>query len=587
MKLKNKALWGAVSILPLAGCSVLANTTPDTEVEDTSTQVTSTITVELSSNDLDATYEDSSVETVTFNGTSIDANGANLSVNGSVLTISGAGDYLISGTLDDGQIVIAADKEDIVHIFFDGVNLSSEDGSPFVLLNADKVVLTLVEGSTNTITDGSTYSATGDEDPDAALFAKDDLTINGTGSLSITSSEIGIHSSNSLIILDATVTVDSDKDGLKGKDSIVLQDANLSITAGNDGLQSTNSVDQGAGYIAIEGGILNITSGLDGIQAQSQVLITSGDITVNSGTTATADQSGKAIKAELDLSIEGGNLAFSSKSDDTLNSAGTLTISAGTLDLSAGDDAIHADDTLLINGGDINITQSNEGLEAAEVIINDGILHINASDDGINTSTGTVDYVKGGTNMTQDDGSTLTITGGTIYLSALGDGIDSNGSVTMTGGTLIAFGPTVSNNGTLDYNQSFTLSGGTILAVGMSGMAQQASSSTINTVMVNLSTTVPSGTLVSIQDSDGNLVVAFETLKPANSIVFASDTLTNGDYAVTTGGTLNGTLMDHAAFSGSIANGTELTTFTISSTITTSGTATGGPGGGGPRPPKK
>lgn len=586
MKLKNKALWGAVTILPLAGCSVFANTS-NTDIEDTSTQVTTTITVELSANDLNTVYDASTVETIAFNGNSIDASGANLSVNGSTLTISGAGDYLISGTLKDGQIIIAADKEDIVHIFFDGVNLTSEDGSPFVLLNADKVVLTLIEGSTNSITDGASYAATGDEDPDAAMYAKDDLTINGTGSLSVTSSEIGIHSSNDLILIDATVTVDSDKDGLKGKDKVILQDAIVTVNAGNDGIQSTNSVDQGAGYIAISGGVLNITSGLDGIQAQSQVLISSGELTVVSGTTAGSDQSGKAIRADLDLSIQGGNLTLTSESDDTLNSKDTLTISGGTLTLNASDDALHADETLLINGGDINILSSNEGLEAADVIINDGILHINASDDGINTSTGTVDYVKGGANMTQDDGSSLTITGGTIYLSALGDGVDSNGRITMSGGTLIAFGPTASNNGTLDYNQSFTLSGGTILAVGSSGMAQQASSSTINTVMVNLSTTLPSGTLVSILDSNGNLVVAFETIKTANSIVLASDTLAKGTYTVMTGGTLNGTLIDHATFSGTVSSGTQLTTFTIASTITTSGTATGGPGGGGVRPPRK
>lgn len=587
MKLSKKILIGALSILPLAACSVIATTPTNSDTENTSTQTTSTITINPNTQDLDTSYDASSGETITFNDTSITADGANLSVNESTLTISGPGDYLISGTLSDGQIIIAADKEDIVHLFFDDVSLTSKDGSPLVLLNADKVVLTLVEGSTNTITDGATYALTGDEDPDAAIFAKDDLTLNGSGALSVNSnSHHGIHSSNDVMILNASVTVSAGQDGIKGKDSVVLMNAQISIDSKEDGIVSTNAVDQGTGYVALDGGSVTITSGLDAIQAETQVLIKDGELTITAGNLASDDDSGKGIKALLDVSIEGGNLNVTSVGDDTLHSNKTLTISGGSITLEAKDDAIHADETLLINGGNITITASYEGLESSEIIINDGLLHINAIDDGINTSTGTVEYVKGGPNMTQDDGSTLTINGGSIVLSALGDGVDSNGNITMTGGTLIAFGPTATNNATLDYNQSFTLSGGTILAVGSSGMAQQASSSTINTVLVNLTTTLQSNTLVAIVESTGKLVVAFETIKSAGSIVFASESLTNGSYTVYSGGSLSSPLSDQVSINGTYTNGTQLTTFTISSTITSVGTATGGPGGQ-PRPGKK
>jgi len=579
MKLSKKILIGALSILPLAACSA-ANTMTDTDTENSSTQTTSTITINPSTQDLDTSFDTAIGETITFNGSSIKADGANLSVNGSTLTISGAGDYLISGTLSDGQIVIAADKEDSVHLFFDGVTLINKDGSPLVVLNADKVVLTLVEGSTNSITDGTTYALTGEEDPDAAIFAKDDLTINGSGALSVKSNAYhGIHGSNEVMILDASVSVTSGQDGIKGKDSVVLMDAQISIDAKEDGVVSSNAVDQGKGFVALDGGSVAITSGLDAIQAETQVLIKDGDLTISAGSLASDDDSGKGIKALLDVSIEGGNLNITSVGDDTLHSNKTITISGGTLTLDAKDDAIHADETLLINGGNITITASYEGLESSEIIINDGLLHINASDDGINTSTGTVEYVKGGPNMTQDDGSTLTINGGSIVLSALGDGVDCNGNITMTGGTLIAFGPTATNNATLDYNQSFTLSGGTILAVGSSGMAQQASSSTINTVLVNLTTTLQSNTLVAIVDSTGKLVVAFETIKSASSIVFASESLANGTYTVYSGGSLSSALSDQMSLNGSYTKGTQLTTFTISSTITSVGSAMGGPGG--------
>jgi len=584
MKLKKTALLGLLSILPLTACSASANSDP---IEDTSTQITTTVTIDVSANDQNSSYDETTVKKITFNTDSISADGANLSVSGSSLTITGPGDYLISGTLSDGEILIAADNEDVVHLIFDGVDLTNTDGSPLVVLNADKVVITLKEGSINTITDGDTYASSSDSDPDAAIYAKDDLTINGTGTLKVTSvSQNGIHGTNDVIILDANVTVTADKDGIKGKDRVLLQNANITIDAAQDGIQASNDVDQGAGTVAIDGGTLTITSGLDGIQAETQVLITDGDITIASGNSASSDYSGKGIKAVLDLSIEGGNFDITSVSDDSLSSTGTLTISGGTFTLNAADDGIHAKETLLINGGDINIASCYEGLESAHVIINDGTIRLAAEDDGINTVTGTVSYVKGGPNMTQDDGSTLLITGGYLSVTSLGDGIDSNGAITMTGGTLIAFGPTSNSNGTIDYNKSFTLSGGTILAVGASGMAQQPSESTVNTVMVNLDSTLPSGTLVSIEDAEGNLIVAFETIKTANSIVFASESLVKGTYTVYSGGTLSDALTDHATMSGSLANGVALTTFTITTTINTSGAAPSGPGGGGNHPPK-
>lgn len=587
MKLHKKILIGALSILPLAACSAAANTDTPTETENNATQTTSTIAVEYGTNDLDTSYDASSSETISLNGTSISAEGPNLSVSGSTLTITKAGDYVISGTLSDGQIIIAAAKEDLVHLFFDGVNLTNTDGSALVVLNADKVVLTLVDGSTNTIIDGASYALSGDEDPDAAIFSKDDLTINGTGALSISSvSHSGIHGSNEVMILDASVTVSSGQDGIKGKDSVVLNNAKITVDSKEDGLQSSNAIDQGAGYISIDGGTLNITSGLDGIQAETQILISAGDVSISAGRFVSDDESGKGIKAVLDLSIEDGNLSVYSVSDDTLHSNGSLTISGGSLSLEAGDDAIHADETIVINGGDIMITKAYEGIESSKITINGGTIRMTTLDDGFNGSTSTTSTSGNQGGMQSDDGSELIINGGLIYLNAAGDGLDSNGTITMTGGTVYAFGPTNSGNGTVDYNGNFNLSGGTLLAVGSSGMAQQASSSTINTVLVNLTSTLPSNTLVAIVDSTGKLQVAFETVKSANSIVFASSTLVNGTYTIYTGGSLSSVLSDQVTLSSTYTMGTQLTTFTVSSTITISGAASGGPGGG-TRPVKK
>lgn len=593
MKKRLKKGWVVLISLLLSACSTSAVITDDNKNnEEGSTQTTTTLDVAWSDTDTLTTYDSTTVVSITMNETSVDENSENVDLDNNVITITAAGDYLIQGNLADGQLVVDAGDDANVHLIFDGVDLTNDDGAALVVLNADNVVITLAQGSENTLSDGSFYTLNGDEDPDATIYAKDDLTINGEGSLTINGNyNHGIHGTNEINLVGGEIIVNALADGIKGKDSVKIKETILSVNVAHDGIQSTNAEEEGKGFVYIESGEIHIVAGLDGIQAETQVLVSGGEISIQAGANANEDESGKGIKAVLDVQIEDGNLVVSSLTDDALHSNGTLTVDGGNLTLNAGDDAIHADRTLTLNGGEIDIESSYEGLEAQDINITSGDVSIVAEDDGINTSadtTATTTAGPGGQGMMMDDGSTLNITGGNIQIDADGDGVDSNGTITMSDGTLVVFGPSTNNEASIDYNGSFTLSGGTILAVGSSGMAQQASSSSIHTVMINTNT-FSEGDLAAIVDADGELVVAFEAQKSASNIVFASDSLTEGTYSLMSGGTLSSSLDDSVSIEGSYTGGSTLLEFTISSQISTVGTSQNGntPGGGQPRPGRK
>ena len=223
---------------------------------------------------------------ITLAGTSITTDSSNVTVEGSTATITAAGAYTISGTLDNGQIIIDTADEGKVELILNGASITSTTSAPIYVVNADKAVIILAEGSANTVTDGASYVfADADTDePNAAIFSKSDLTIRGSGSLTVNANyNNGIASKDELKVNGGTITVNSVNDGIKGKDAVIIQDSIITITSGGDGIQSSNNNDAEKGTIEIEGGTLNITSGLDGIQAETNLTISAGEITINSG----------------------------------------------------------------------------------------------------------------------------------------------------------------------------------------------------------------------------------------------------------------------------------------------------------------
>ena len=571
--MKNKLTFGLLLLSLMTACAsdaeVMQESEEITEVINDN-EVLSNISVEYKEDDLLMEYTD--YEVIELNTDSITYTGSSSFIDGSTITITKAGVYKLSGSLSDGMIIVNTSQEEDVVLILDNVSIHNEDGPAISVLQADKVILNLVENSINTLSDGSTYTlSTGEDEPNATIYSKDDLTINGLGTLNIESNyNHGIYTKDDLKLVSGTINVVSVNDGIKGKNYIAIKDVNLSIVSNGDGLQSNNSEDSSKGYILIEGGKIVVESGLDGIQAETELVINDGELTITSGLLADSTESGKSLKASTSIEISDGTFNLISESDDAIHSNNSVLINGGDITISAYDDAIHSDNLLQIDNGTLNITQSYEGLEGNTIVINGGDINLVASDDGINTAGGNdgSGTQNGRNDMFASDGSTLTINGGNILVNANGDGLDSNGSITQNGGTIIVFGPTNSGNGALDYNASFTLNSGTLLAVGSNGMAQNVSESSIYSFLIGTDT-IQANTWVSIVQDDQTLI-SFNSPKAFQSIVYASNELEAGSVEVLTNTNINSN--DSVVFDSTKASGSTLLSLTLENLITTQNT---------------
>ena len=324
--------------------------------------------------------------------------------------------------------------------------------------SADKVFLTAAAGTENTISDGADYVyADGDTDVDAAVFSKDDLTLNGSGTLTVSDNcKHAVVSKDDLVVTAENLSVNAANVGLCGKDSVRLSGAAVSITAGSDGIRSDNDTDEARGYVSVDGSALTIVSGNDGIQAETVFTAENAVIRVTSGggsgaKSGDSSESRKGIKAAAAIRISGGEYDVDSL-DDALHTNGTLEITSGSFVLRSADDALHADEKIEISGGTFDI-EAREGIEATYVLISGGEITIQASDDGINAARKSSAYTP-----------TVEITGGTVTITmAAGDtdGVDSNGDIIITGGTI-----SVNGSSTFDYDGTATFTGGTVYVNG-------------------------------------------------------------------------------------------------------------------------
>jgi hypothetical protein len=541
----------------------------------------------------DYSTSSSNAVAITLNGALITASANSAVVSGSKVTITSAGTYTLTGSLTDGQVIVNSTAKGTVRLVLNNVDIHSAASAPVYIMAADKVIIELADGSKNTLTDGNVYvfADKANEEPNAALFSKADLTIFGSGSLTVNANfRDGISSKDGLIIASGTITVNAADDGIRGKDYLVIKDGKITVNAKGDGLKSDNEEDATRGYISIEKGTITLTSGGDAINAQTDTVITGGEFTLKAGggsAKASTTVSTKGIKGSVQVVIEGGTFNIDA-ADDTLHSNGSITINGGKFTLASADDGMHADQSLTINNGDINITKSYEGVESTVLTINNGSLRLVSSDDGINGANASESGsagMPGGFGRPGAQASTtytgkvhLYMNGGYVVVNALGDGVDVNGAIDMTGGTLLVSGPTAQNNGAVDYDAYFKMTGGLLVAAGSSGMAMAPSTtSTQYGILVNFSATQAAGTLVHIQDSTGKDILTFAPAKPYQSLAFSSPALVKGGtYTVFTGGKSTGTVTDMLYQGGSYTAGTQAASLTISSILTSAGTATRG-----------
>jgi hypothetical protein len=469
--------------------------------------------------------------------------------------------------------------------------MSCSDNAPIYIENAEKVVIALVSGTKNTVSDGSSYSSD-EEDANAAIFSKDDLTIFGEGSLTVQGNyNDGIASKDGLVIASGTINVTAVDDGIRGKDYLYIKDGNITVEVEGDGLKSDNE-DSDKGYIMIDDGTIDITADGDGIQAETDLLIAYGNIsvTVGGGSNQAIDEetSAKGIKSGIYTEINGGTLTINS-ADDAIHSNGSIVINAGTMELASGDDGVHADADLTINDGYIEVTESYEGIESdlGDLTVNGGIIYITAEDDGFNLSAGGSNEGGPGGGMGSSDTDSeycLYFNGGYIVVDADGDGLDSNGDMEISAGTILVNGPTNNGNGSIDHDGTCLANGGLLVAAGSSGMIESPSeSSNQYSVVVTFSSTNEPGTLFHIETSDGEEIVTFSPSKTYQSVILTSELFENGgSYVVYYGGSYSGNESDGLYSDGTYTAGTEFSTFTISSMVTTVGEGDSNPGNGNP-----
>ncbi len=577
--------------------STAAACATSTKAENSSVAAASNLFAKLakySSKDMDASWDASSATKITLQGSAVQAEGSGVSVAKSTVTITAAGTYVLAGTLNDGQIIVSAGEKDKVHLVLNGAALTCSDSSPLYVKQADKTIITLAAGTNNSVSDGTAYkNAAATDEPDAAIFSQSDLTINGTGALTVHGNyKNGIGTKDDLVIISGNITVTAANDGLRGRDSVAVKDGKITIQAKSDGIQSNNDEDTDKGWISLDGGTFNIEAGKDAIQAETILQVNGGSFSLTSGGGAkentrirsqfpgrgmnntaaneAATDSAKALKGGTGIAVSNGDFTIDA-ADDAIHSKGKIAIKGGTFDISTGDDAVHADSNLTIDAGTLNVLKCYEGLEGAFITITGGKICLLASDDGINAAG---DNDGSGQQQGRDNFAAgnyeVRITGGYVYIDAGGDGLDSNGALNIEGGTIIVNGPTNNGNGPLDYNGASTITGGVLVAAGSSGMAQApGEASSQNSLLVYYSAVQKAGTLVNLSDESGSSLLTFAPSKDYQSIVISTPQLQKGKtYTLSSGGACSGTNVDGLYTGGTYKSGTRLTDVTISSALT-------------------
>lgn len=503
------------AMLLLSGCgnnsSTEENKSNGTDGNDDSS-VVSTIIDEadmFTDRDMKTDYDESECIKIKLNGSSASCEDSSVNISESTITITKEATYLVSGTLDNGMLIVDADDTAKLQIVLDNASITSSTSAALYILEADKVFVTLADGSSNTLSNGGTFTAIDDNNIDGAIFSKQDLTFNGSGSLTVTSpADHGIVCKDDLVFTSGTYTVNSASHGLDANDSVRITDSVLTITAGKDGVHAENTEDTSLGFIYMKDGSLDISAEGDGISAGNSMQINDGTIAIVSGggsensTKSTSDSWGdfmgghgggmggpggnmggnrgygssnssnttklsnsttsssssdssdstsiKAIKSTGDMLIKGGTFTIDS-ADDSVHSNASITVNGGTFTIASGDDGFHADETLTIADGTIDISESYEGLEALDIIISGGNIKIIASDDGLNAAGGTDESGYGGTRGNEQFG-------GPGGMGGPGGSSSSNGSINITGGTLYiqASGDGLDANGTLEISGGHT-----------------------------------------------------------------------------------------------------------------------------------
>ncbi len=527
---------------------------------------------------------------------------------GSEYEITAQGTYIFTGNITDCMISVNAGENDKVQIVLDNASISNSKGPAIYIGEADKVFITLKDGTENSISDGSDYAVSDENgELDGAIFSRADLTVNGSGSLTVNGNyKHGIVSKDDLVIANAKLNVTAKNVALNGKDCVKISSAAIKLSSGSDGIRSDNDEDATRGFVYIESGSIDIVSGNDGIQAETAIKIETAEMKIVSGGGSRASlgdtsESYKGIKAVSDILIHGGNFNIDSL-DDAIHSNNTICIEGGNFTLATKDDGIHADIDLAVSAGEITVTKSYEGLESSRIFITGGKIDITASDDGLNAAGGNDSSANqnpfggfggpGGDKFGNGVGE-IVISGGYLLVDSSGDGIDSNGTFALTGGTVLVSGPTNNGNGAFDYDRGASVTGGTLIALGSSGMVQGFSEAENQGAVLVGFNTVSGGTGIAVCDAEGKTVASFTPKKAYSCMVVTAPALQlNQKYSIYSGATVDSADENGYSVGASISGGTLLGEITLDTLLYGGSGHGGGPGGGdhgggpGGKPPR-
>ncbi|WP_165173037.1 carbohydrate-binding domain-containing protein [Adlercreutzia sp. ZJ242] len=352
--------------------------------------------------DKDASYDAAAATRVALAGDAASVEGAGASAEGSVITVTAAGTYVVSGELADGQIVVDAASEDKVQLVLDGARIHNADGPAIYVRKADKVFVTLAADSANALTDGADYVLDQDDEPNATLFSHDDLTINGTGSLEVTSAyRHAVCSKDDLVVTGGALSVSAAEDGLRGRDCVKIADGTFAITAGEDAVKSSNDEDGSRGFTCIDGGTFDITAGDDAVHAESVLRVTGGSVDV-----ATCNE---GLEAEQ-VQVSGGEVSIVAN-DDGVNAAARDTVTGGA-DNAPG--VSEGSCLLQISGGRLEVASAGDALDSnGDLAITGGavILHVPANpDDTVVDCDGSISLAGGTVTQVAADGTETQLT---------------------------------------------------------------------------------------------------------------------------------------------------------------------------------
>lgn len=558
--------------LPLAACSrASVASSQSTQSEESAasseleTDVEHLVSVAdiVTDRDLEGTWEEDGATKISLSDDGCAVDGAGAVADGTTVTITAGGTYVLTGQMSAGQVVVNADGEK-VQLVLDGASVTSTDSAAILVRAAKKVWLTLADGTQNKLATSDSFVEDDEYSIDGAVWCKSDLTINGTGALTVSSAEgHGIVCKDELALVSGDVEVEAARHAVQAQDAACVVAGTWSLTAGTDGIHCGDDDDAEKGSVLIVGGNVSIDAASDGVDAANVLEVDGGEVTV-----------------------------------------------------SAGDDGLHSERALQVDGGTVTVTKSYEGLEGSTVTVNGGVIDVTSSDDGVNaagdptgdssaeatgagafgpeaaagqpedpmgggrapagdgrapedadaqapTSTGQVPAGSGGQvpadaggqapgaggDMDYDSTAQVTINGGKLTIQAGGDGIDSNGDLTVTGGEAYVFGPASDGDGSLDFAGAGTITGGVVMCAGSSGMAQNfGDASTQGSMLVSASG--QAGDAIQLVDEDGNVVASCEARTSYSCVLVSAPGVESGKtYTLTCGDASSEITMDGLVYS--------------------------------------